>query len=418
MDTRKAFTLIELLVVMVIIALLVGLLLPALGRAREEARKTQCRSNLRQIGLAMNIYANDNKGWTPPAYGNNTTAGAATPEHYCLAWGAWGKTFGLRYGNGSLFAPYTYLLPMWDASDSDDAGNGAIEAGDDRWDLAGTYPSGRGAGIPTGLGLLYAGGYLTQQGASVLDCPSTSGYPAAADEVMIDAGFTHAQAKHFNDWAKNHATFDATEPFWTSGGSLRWSNGDGIGEDPWNQHTKDLGEVYYGRNAEGHRIWPSDYYGGSWTTRCQPSLNYGNRCSIIGSYQVRPDTPQITTWNSHKLDDVAGRAVASDAILGFFPRGARLRIDPGSGYVEPNYVSTTRDPRISAWMDNHDSAYNVLFTDGSVKTFSDAALSLYKFVRVAMIRNYNNEPNYYNTYNLNDIKGAYELYFDPLYAQD
>ena len=59
---RQGFTLIELLVVMVIIALLVGLLLPALGRAREEARKTQCRSNLRQMGLAMHMYANDNKG--------------------------------------------------------------------------------------------------------------------------------------------------------------------------------------------------------------------------------------------------------------------------------------------------------------------------------------------------------------------
>ena len=44
---------------------LIALLLPALGRAREEARKTQSRSNLRQIGLALTIYANDNRGWAP-----------------------------------------------------------------------------------------------------------------------------------------------------------------------------------------------------------------------------------------------------------------------------------------------------------------------------------------------------------------
>jgi len=50
---RRGFTLIELLVVMVIIALLVGLLLPVLGGAREEARKTQCRSYQRQIGLTQ-----------------------------------------------------------------------------------------------------------------------------------------------------------------------------------------------------------------------------------------------------------------------------------------------------------------------------------------------------------------------------
>jgi prepilin-type N-terminal cleavage/methylation domain-containing protein/prepilin-type processing-associated H-X9-DG protein len=152
---RRAFTLVELLVVIAIVALLAAMLLPALAAAKERGRRVACLSNLRQIGIAVVLYAQDNSGRIP--YGPIASAFTSPFDLY-----------------PSTGAP-TSLLSL-------------------------------GSGAPVALGLMLNLGLASQP--KVLFCPS-SDQRIDADAQLANVGLRQAQGSFYYRHAGNTQLFDS-----------------------------------------------------------------------------------------------------------------------------------------------------------------------------------------------------------------
>jgi prepilin-type N-terminal cleavage/methylation domain-containing protein/prepilin-type processing-associated H-X9-DG protein len=154
---RSGFTLIELLVVIAIVAILLGLLVPAVQEAREAARRTACKNNLKQLGVAlMNFESQEANGPLPPGHSLLDGTGLS-----------YGNDFPRpregRYGDQEFFSWITRILPQLEQS----ALYNQID-----WD---------GSPWPNAVGKGPGGGSLNEVALAVLQCPS---------DTLVEDGFT------------------------------------------------------------------------------------------------------------------------------------------------------------------------------------------------------------------------------------
>lgn len=103
MDRRHGLTLVELLAVIAIIGILAALLLPALSKAETKSRRTTCLNNLKQIDLAVQVYAGDNRGVLPGTF-PNTRGGGLNTNHWGMIFKSQITNYPGVQGQASVFA--------------------------------------------------------------------------------------------------------------------------------------------------------------------------------------------------------------------------------------------------------------------------------------------------------------------------
>ena len=161
---RRGFTLIELLVVIAIIAILIALLLPAVQQAREAARRTQCKNNLKQFGVAMHNYHDTNKSF-PSGWIQQPTATASSVSSWDPGWG-WGALILPYLEQGNLHEKLGVTTIEFDLVDGTDDGTANPTPETETVLAAFRCPSDPGADLNTNRGGHATSSYIGVNGST------------------------------------------------------------------------------------------------------------------------------------------------------------------------------------------------------------------------------------------------------------
>jgi prepilin-type N-terminal cleavage/methylation domain-containing protein len=274
---RRAFTLIELLVVIAIIAILVALLLPAVQQAREAARRSQCKANMKNIGVAIHNY-HDVHSILPPGVVNSGQGATASPHQTALNHTGW-----------------VYLLPMLDQTPLynefdlncatnfvNNTSNGGCNGGGSRTLMCGwTYQAAPGTGVNPNQ-------ELVKTKLAVLLCPSDDG----ADKLL-----SHNDVHHWG--ADNHAVTNYT---FAAGG-----HGNGWSCAPfWSIYADSTSNLPDGRTGIPYR----GAFGYNSSSQFKHFRDGTSNCMMVGEQMStlsasvnvygRPGSHYIAAWAGHR----------------------------------------------------------------------------------------------------------------------